>query len=97
MALALTTGGDAPARAQGSPPAITEPEAQAIAVDAYVYFYSLISIDVTRRQATNVEPGKVMLFGPANMFANAPAFPRPTLGPSSVPTSTRCIRPRGWT
>ncbi len=30
---------------------------------------------MTRRQATNVEPGKVMLFGPANMFASAPAFP----------------------
>ena len=28
-------------------------------VDAYVYFYSLITIDVTRRQPTNVEPGKV--------------------------------------
>ena len=63
------------ALAQGAPAAITEQEAHAIAVDAYVYFYSLISIDVTRRQATNVEPGKVMLFGPANMFANAPAFP----------------------
>jgi hypothetical protein len=63
VALALATSGGAPARAQGSPPAITETEAHAIAVDAYVYFYSLISIDVTRRQATNVEPGKVMLFG----------------------------------
>ena len=75
MGLALATSGGAPARAQGSPPAITEAEAHAIAVDAYVYFYPLISIDVTRRQATNVEPGKVMLFGPANMFASAPAFP----------------------
>ena len=75
VALALATSGGAPARAQGSSPAITEAEAHAIAVDAYVYFYSLITIDVTRRQATNVEPGKVMLFGPANMFASAPAFP----------------------
>jgi hypothetical protein len=75
VALALAISGGAPARAQGSPPAITEAEAHAIAVDAYVYFYSLISIDVTRRQATNVEPGKVMLFGPANTFASAPAFP----------------------
>jgi hypothetical protein len=74
-ALALATGGGAPAMAQGSPPAITEAEAKAIAADAYVYFYPLISIDVTRRQATNVEPGKVMLSGPANMFASAPAFP----------------------
>jgi hypothetical protein len=75
VAFALATSGGAPARAQGSAPAITEAEAHAIAVDAYVYFYSLISIDVTRRQATNVEPGKEMLFGPANTFASAPAFP----------------------
>ena len=54
---------------------VSQDEAHAIAVDAYVYFYSIISMDVTRRQATNVEPGKMMLFGPANMFANAPAFP----------------------
>jgi hypothetical protein len=75
VAVALATGGGAPARAQGSQPAITEVEAHAIAVDAYVYFYSIISMDVTRRQATNVEPGKMMLFGPANIFSNAPAFP----------------------
>ena len=70
--LLLTSALSPAASAQGT---ITEAEAHAIAVDAYVYFYSLISIDVTRRQATNVEPGKVMLFGPANMFASAPAFP----------------------
>ena len=75
VALALAVSGGAPARAQGSPPAITEAEAHAIAVDAYIYFYSIISMDVTRRQATNVEPGKMMLFGPANIFSNAPAFP----------------------
>jgi hypothetical protein len=63
------------ALAQGAPAAITEQEAHAIGVDAYVYFYSLISIDVTRRQATNAEPGKMVLFGPANLFASAPAFP----------------------
>ena len=38
VALALTTSGDAPARAQSSSPEITDAEAQAIAVDAYVYF-----------------------------------------------------------
>ena len=70
--LLLTPALSPAASAQGT---ITEAEAHAIAVDAYVYFYSLITIDVTRRQATNVEPGKVMLFGPANMFASAPAFP----------------------
>ena len=34
--------------AQSSPPAITEEEAHAIGVDAYVYFYPLLSMDVTR-------------------------------------------------
>ena len=39
--------------------AITEQEAQDIAIDAYVYFYPIISLDVTRKQFTNLEPGKV--------------------------------------
>jgi hypothetical protein len=55
--------------------AITEQEAHAIGVDAYVYLYSLVTMDVTRKQLTNVEPGKGTLGGPMNAFANAPAFP----------------------
>src|SRR5262245_56143952 len=38
--------------------AITEQEAQSIAKDAYIYFYPLVTMDVTRKQLTNVEPGK---------------------------------------
>src|ERR1700719_3409621 len=61
-----------PAVAQtGSP----EQEAHAIGVDAYLYLYSLVTMDVTRKQLTNVEPGKGTLGGPMNAFANAPAFP----------------------
>jgi hypothetical protein len=55
--------------------AITEQEAHAIGVDAYVYFYSLVTMDITRKQLTNVEPDKVPLRNPMNMFANAPAYP----------------------
>lgn len=55
--------------------AITEQEAQDIAVEAYVYFYPLVSIDVTRRQFTNVEPGKIPGRGPINMFNNVSAYP----------------------
>src|SRR5690349_15219068 len=40
-------------------PAITDEEAQDVAVDAYVYFYPLVTMDVTRKQLTNLEPGKV--------------------------------------
>jgi len=39
-------------------PAITEQEAHAIGVNAYLYFYSLITMDLTRKQSTNIEPGK---------------------------------------
>jgi len=45
------------------------------AIDAYVYFYPLITMDLTRRQMTNVEPGKVFGSGPMNMFANVPEYP----------------------
>ena len=44
--------------ATGSSEAITEQEAQAIGVDAYIYFYPLVTMDMTRKQLTNVEPGK---------------------------------------
>jgi hypothetical protein len=33
--------------------AITEEEAHAIGVDAYLYFYPLVSMDITRLQSTN--------------------------------------------
>jgi hypothetical protein len=59
-----------PAQAQ----AISADEAQAIAGDAYLYFYSLITMDVTRKQLINTEPGKG-IGGPMNMFVNIPAFP----------------------
>jgi hypothetical protein len=63
------------AMAQGGPPTITEQEAHAIGVDAYLYFYPLISMDITRKQSTNIEPGKEFAKGPMNMFVNVPAFP----------------------
>jgi hypothetical protein len=34
-----------------------------------------VTMDVTRKQLTNVEPGKGTLGGPMNAFASAPAFP----------------------
>jgi hypothetical protein len=76
LSLALLTG---PALAQGTlaqgTPTITDEAARAIAVDAYLYFYPLISMDITRKQSTNIEPGKEFGKGPMNMFVNVPAFP----------------------
>jgi len=53
---------------------ITEQQAHTIGVDGYLYFYSLVTMDLTRRQLSNVEPGKG-LGGPMNTFANIPAYP----------------------
>ena len=55
--------------------AISAQEAHAIAVEAYIYLYPLLSMDVTRRQFTNIEPGKEFGKGPMNMFVNVPAYP----------------------
>ena len=54
--------------------AVTEQEAQSIAVDAYIYFYPLILMDITRKQSTNIEPGKEFGKGPMNMFVNVPQY-----------------------
>src|ERR1043166_9272805 len=54
---------------------VTEEEAHAIGVDAYLYFYPLVTMEITRRQLTNQEPGPGSLGGPMNRFANIPAFP----------------------
>jgi hypothetical protein len=59
---------------QGSP-VLTTDQARATAVDAYVYFYSLISMDVTRKQTTNMQSGEKPGYGPMNMFHHIPAFP----------------------
>lgn len=54
---------------------ISEPEAHAIATDAYLYLYPLVTMDLTRRQMTNVSAGKEAGFGPPNTFHNIPAYP----------------------
>ena len=55
--------------------AVTEEEAHAIGVDAYLYFYSPITMDLTRKQLTNQEPTPGGIGGPMNRFANVGAFP----------------------
>src|SRR5271165_4812053 len=55
-------------------PSVTEQEAYAIGVDAYLYFYSLVTMDITRKQLTNVEHGKG-INGPMNSFVNLPEYP----------------------
>jgi hypothetical protein len=61
-------------QAAGSIPALTADEAHAIGVDAYLYFYPLVLMDLTRKQSINIDQrefGK----GPMNVFVNVPAYP----------------------
>jgi hypothetical protein len=59
----------------GAETPISEQEAHAIGVDAYLYFYPLILMDLTRKQSTNIEPGKEIAKGPMNMFVSVPTYP----------------------
>ena len=73
LALALIAATLAPAMAATGP--VTEEEAHAIGVDAYLYFYPIVTMDVTRKQLTNEEPKPGGIGGPMNRFANVGAFP----------------------
>ena len=62
------------ALAQAAAP-ITEQEAHAIAVDAYVYFYPLMSMDIYAQAIHQRRAGQGSLKGPMNTFVNVPEYP----------------------
>ncbi len=67
-------------------------EAYEIGVEAYVYFYPLVTMDVTRRQFTNIEAGKMPGRGPMNTFIHIRAYPAADMRVVVRPkASTRCI------
>jgi hypothetical protein len=57
----------------------TEPliaqEAYEVGLEAFVYFYPLVLMDVTRRQLTNIEAGKMAGRGPMNTFTHIRTYP----------------------
>ena len=55
--------------------AINPQEAHDIAVNAYLYFYSPVTMDLTRKQLINTAPGKGSIGAPMNTFANIDAYP----------------------
>ncbi len=71
LCAALVGGGLAPAARAAT---ISEQEAHSIGVAAYLYFYSLVTMDLTRKQLTNVAKAEGIA-APMNTFANVPAFP----------------------
>ncbi|MFO1088382.1 MAG: DUF1254 domain-containing protein [Hyphomicrobiales bacterium] len=75
LATAIAFCATAPAPLRAADAAFTEEAARAIGVDAYLYFYSLVTMDITRRQISNVPPGSGGLGGPQNMFINIPTYP----------------------
>jgi hypothetical protein len=54
---------------------LIEQEAYEVALEAFVYFYPLVLMDVTRRQLTNIEAGKMAGRGPMNAFSHIRAYP----------------------
>ena len=57
---------------------LTDEEAQSIAQEAYIYFYPLVIMDVSRKHFTNIEPDKMFARGPMNTFSHARTFPPAT-------------------
>lgn len=54
---------------------ITAEEAYEIGMEAYIYFYPLVTMDVSRRVLTNFAPGTKQGMGPMNAFSHMRAFP----------------------
>lgn len=71
LALALLVGFST---ATTSAQQLSPEEAKQIAIDAYIYGYSLITTDVTRVQMSNV-PALEALRGPVNQFVNVKRYP----------------------
>ncbi|WP_218110005.1 DUF1254 domain-containing protein [Oligoflexus tunisiensis] len=72
LASSLTTW--AQARPPG-PDAPMEQELRDIAAEAYIYFYPLVTMDVTRKVATNAPGGNGLGRGPMNVFHHLRHFP----------------------
>jgi hypothetical protein len=54
---------------------LDEQTARLIGVEAYIYLYPLVTMDVTRRQLTNIDAGKMLGRGPMNTVSHIREFP----------------------
>ena len=54
---------------------LSEGEAHTLGIEAYVYLYPLVTMELTRRQATNLAAGERPGFGPMGAFSHIREFP----------------------
>lgn len=94
-ALAWTTAPAAlaaPARPALSPAAAATEAAQQAAMEGYLYFYPLVTMDLTRRQFTH--PSQGAQGAPANTFLHGRTLPQP--GTAAPWTNPDMLRSTGW-
>lgn len=60
---------------RSKPAPVTQKEAEAIALEAYIYLYPLITMDITRKVCTNIPAGAKEGLGPMNMFHHFKSYP----------------------
>src|SRR5262249_16854767 len=60
-------------------------QAESIGQEAYIYFYPLVIMDITRKHFTNIAAGKKFGRGPMNTFAHARTFPPATFRGATHP------------
>jgi hypothetical protein len=77
LGAALAGGGPLPAARAAEP--ISAQDAHSIGVTAYLYFYSLVTMDLTRKQLSNVAKVGAGISAPMNTFANVPEYPTATM------------------
>jgi hypothetical protein len=70
-------------------------ETASIAQEAYIFFYPLVLMDVTRKHFTNIEPEKMFGRGPMNTFAHTRTFPPATVR-GATHTNFDTLYSSGW-
>jgi hypothetical protein len=73
----------------------TADEAAGIAQEAYIYFYPLVLMDVSRKHFTNIEPEKMFGRGPMNTFSHTRTFPPATVR-GATHTNFDTLYSSGW-